>query len=121
MEPTILGEGDNFIKDKRYYAPFFLKNSRFTTGEIPVRITRCGHVFGERCLFNSWATKLPRGPWKCPVCRDYHELEDRGAFMPVYHGWKTESMEDEVDEGLVDDPMELMDVVFLNGEFWYRF
>ncbi|KAH6667039.1 hypothetical protein F5X68DRAFT_249648 [Plectosphaerella plurivora] len=106
--PTILDEGDRFFKDKRFYAPFFPENSRFKTGEIPVRITRCRHVFGQRCLFNLWATKLPRGPWKCPVCRDYHELEDRGEFMPVYLGWKIESMEDEVDEGFLDNPMALM-------------
>lgn len=47
---------------------FFSVLNRYEGGEGLVMITGCGHIFGERCLFQNWARTDVKQNWSCPAC-----------------------------------------------------
>jgi hypothetical protein len=89
-EPTVLGEGDDLpVERGKYFGSFFQKVDDFSAGETPVRIVGCSHIFGRRCLFNHWASVLPDGPMKCPVCRETAFSVPRRGYFVAEHRWGT--------------------------------
>ncbi|KAL2756073.1 hypothetical protein ACRALDRAFT_2027704 [Sodiomyces alcalophilus JCM 7366] len=48
---------------------FYESDDKYEGGEIPVRVSACGHVFGARCLFRLWVGSSEGRIWTCPLCR----------------------------------------------------